>query len=243
MRRRPGVTLAELIISMSILFVVVATGVLTSQRARSNTGSRGLAEVLAAELRSARFQALSRRVPVALAFPSANGTQPCCRGYSWLEGRARGEVTRVRSLGTEYLNAALFIGQWPAPGSFAAEDAPAGTSADPAVLPLTNWLPPGQASDPALIFLPSGRVRSLNFPVLNGDYYIVAGQGFLTSGNTLTGVDAPYTIHVSRLGVVVVEKGVSASSVNLETRSAPVPVLAPLLTEESADVTSHSVSR
>lgn len=218
--RRRGLSLLELILVVAIFGMVAATGFVAVRRGHHTTGSKGMADVLADELRAARTLALSSRDPVGVLFP--RGGLNCCRGFYLAQGREAGRLVRGRNLGKEYGQASLFLGDWPSTlGAFDITDVDVGTADDNARLSLASWVPASHSTDSALIFLPSGRVRNHNFAHIGGHYVIVAGQGFQVSGTTLQGADEPYSVVVSPLGAVHVEKGVFSSSANLATRGAP----------------------
>lgn len=69
--------------------------------------------MLAQELRTAQQTALSARVPVALAIPSANGSQPWARSCYTLRGTVTPKVVRKREFGGEFPHARVFCGYWP----------------------------------------------------------------------------------------------------------------------------------
>lgn len=225
MIRRRALSLIELIMVLATMGTMLAL-TLVSMRSGSRTlGSRGLAEVLAEELRSARAQALSSRQPVGVLFPGGDGQ--CCRGYFVAQGRQLGKLVKGCNLGSEYGQASLFIGNWPSTlGSFSLTDLHIGLGDD--VLDLTNWRPAGHEQDRSLVFLPSGRVRGLNFSHSGGYYTVVSAQGIRSSGATLQGAAEAYSVVVSSSGAVQVEKGVFGTSVATDDPSAPRPDLATL---------------
>ncbi|MFN8608415.1 MAG: hypothetical protein U0931_12835 [Vulcanimicrobiota bacterium] len=221
MLRRRALSLVELIMVIATMVTMLALTLVSMRPATLATGSRGLAEVLAEELRSARSLAMSSRQPVGLLFPP--GSSGCARGYFLAQGRQAAQLLRGFNLGSEYGTASLFLGEWScSPGSFQLAPAHVGLADD--LVQLLGWLPGGHVSDRAIVFMPSGRPLGVNLKNVGGYYVVVAGQGFKTSGSTLLSASEPYSVVVSALGSIEVEKGIFSAASNLEDKSAPQPV-------------------
>jgi hypothetical protein len=223
--RRRALSLAELIMVLATMGAMLALTLVSLRSGSRSLGSRGLAEVLADELRSARALALSSRQPVGVLFPGGAGQS--VRGYFIARGRQLGQIVKGCNLGSEYGQASLFIGDWPSSlGVFSNTDLHLGLGDD--LLSLTGWRPTNHGTDRSLVFLPSGRVRGLDFPHTGGYYTLVAAQGVRVGGSTLQGAADPYSVVVSSQGAVQVVKGVFAASTNLEDPNAPRALPAPL---------------
>ncbi len=222
-RTEDGFSLFELVVGLAILLVILSAGFANLRSGQRQAGSRGLAELITEELRTARRLAMARRHPVAVVFPSDGGSNPCTRSFYYLEGQEQGVPSRVQTLGREYGSGMLFIGSWTGSESFV--DPVTSDMAD-AFDPAT-WLPPG-FTDQALIFMPTGRVRSSGLPVLDGNFHVLAGQDFEYSGLSATSAADPWTVTITPLGEIRVGPGAPGLT-NLPAGTLPSPANPPLL--------------
>ncbi|MEW6283207.1 MAG: hypothetical protein AB1758_31650, partial [Candidatus Eremiobacterota bacterium] len=237
MGRRRGVTVIELLVVAMIVGLIVAVGVVRLRQGQSGALSRGLAEVVAEELRMTRADAIARHVPIAVAFPSAGGNRPQAQALYNLEGEVNPRVVRARDYRGEFPQAFVFTGVWPLDGGLAATLAQPrlGTSWDRVDFSAWTNLP-----DPMLIFLPNGAVRSNGIPRFSQDYHLLVSQGISFAAAAApsggppslpgyfrpTAVCNPWTISVSPSGAVRVTPGVLAGSSIPRVPSYPITAAA-----------------
>ena len=218
--RSKGFSLAELIISMAIVGVILASGFLRISDKPNKATPQTVAHLLAEELRSARQRAMREKVQVAIAIPSANGTVPQSATYYRLEGDNRPRVTQSSHLGREYPGISLFVGLWNLDPSKLLNPA-AGNTMTPAndgpSWDFASWGAP-YPKDYHLIFSPTGAVYSSNLPLFDNSYHVIVSQGTAYSTTSLEGstlsllntASSPYTVTVSRTGLVRADSGVLA---------------------------------
>ncbi len=206
-RNRRGVSLLELVVAVGILAILAGLSLGNFGGAQKRAKARGTADVLAEEIRATRRRAMAKGYPVAMVFPTDGGTTPCTRSFYILEGREKGEFYRSRTLGHELADAFIFVGRYN--GSEVTGDPPTGDVAD--TFDPVRWLPAG-FTDNALIFTPTGRVRSNGLPVFHSSFHILTALGLNHSGTTATSATDPYTITVSPVGEVSVKTGAEGLS-------------------------------
>jgi type II secretory pathway pseudopilin PulG len=215
--RSRGFSLLELVIAVFTLAALAALslGGLAGQRERAT--SEGMARVLTAELESARVHALKNGHPVAICFPSSNGTTPETQSYYLLEGEVRPRATRSRILAGDFPQSSIVNAYWGAA-------ALASTSVDTKrAQMMATWLGTKAGKDFALIFLPDGTVTSNDLPLTDGSYRLLVASGATYSGGTptgttrfnptpnhfqLTGAFAGHTILISSTGRIQLISGI-----------------------------------
>lgn len=231
MNVRRGFTVAEVLVSMGIMAFLAAALFLNIRGPRYRAESQGAAEVLAEELRTAQQSAITSRVPVALAIPSANGSQPWARSYYTLRGTVAPKVVRRREFGGDFPHARVFCGYWPIDAAVLNDPGQGLTGANPQLgSPSDNfdfaaWGAP-VPNDYTLVFMPDGSVRSNGLPMFDGAYHLLVCNDVGYGGAaTPAGVSAPlvsyyapnrvaspYTITVGALGGISVDGGLTAVS-------------------------------
>ncbi|MEW6284304.1 MAG: prepilin-type N-terminal cleavage/methylation domain-containing protein, partial [Candidatus Eremiobacterota bacterium] len=239
--RLRGFSLVELLVALSVLMVILGLSLAGLGRARASATSRGLAEVVAEELRLARRAAIARQVPVAVAFPSAGGTLGHSQSLYVLEGEAVPRLTRVVNLAGDFPGACVFLGTWGVNGAALRDPSQTVTRTQPwSGLAPVAWSQ--GTSDWVFVFLPTGRVTSNGAPLFDAEYHLLACQGLDYQGAgpppgqgsppisyfAPRTVSLPLTIAVSALGEVSVLPGVVANdgSVTEVSTALPVPVSA-----------------
>ena len=141
--------------------------------ATGRAGAHALAQLVAEDLRAARQEAMARRRPVALCFPSGDGAKGHATACYVLEGEAAPRITRVREYGREFSQAQVFLGTWTSgttrnlslPGSKYADFKP------------NDWLPDERKQDYCFIFMPDGSVRTNDLPAFDGAYHLAVTAG------------------------------------------------------------------
>lgn len=211
-RRKSAFSLLEIMVAIGIFAILVGLSFTNLGSARQRAKAKGMADILAEEMRSARRRAMAKGYPVAVVFPTNAGSTPCTRSFYILEGREKGEYYRGKSLGNELADAFIFVGSYNS----------GETTGDPLTSDIsdnfnpTQWLPAG-FDDNALIFTPTGRVRSSDLPVFNESFHILTALDVEYSGITATSASDPFSVTVSPLGEISVKKGadgLAASGVN-----------------------------
>ncbi|MCA9777068.1 MAG: PD40 domain-containing protein [Candidatus Eremiobacteraeota bacterium] len=200
-------SLIELIVAVGIVVVLGALSFANLGGAQKRAKARGMADILAEEMRATRRRAMAKGYPVAMVFPTDGGATPCTRTFYILEGRERGEFFRSRTLGNELADAFAFVGSYN--GGESVGDPPTGDVAD--TLDPVDWLPAG-FSDNALIFTPTGRVRSNGLPVFDSNFHVLTALDVDYSGSTASSATEPYSITISPVGGISVETGAAGLS-------------------------------
>jgi type II secretory pathway pseudopilin PulG len=220
-------SLLEVLFALALATIVLAIGFRFIPSAPSRAATMGLAEEVAEELRQARQQALSEHQPIAVVFPSANGTIPISKGLYILRGEDTPAIVKTRRFDAEYGDTAVFAGLWPTPDS----SSPTVRAKDED-FDLATWL--GAVSDPAIVFLPSGVVRS-TLPSYNQRIGLLVSSRFVYAGNQANSAFRPQTIWVNPLGAVTIETGAPASVTQSESGDTVNAVLPPVLDTPGPD--------
>lgn len=233
--RKRGFTLLELLISAAIMALIGAVGVITTRQASNRGEVRGVAELVAEEIRAARQRAISQQVPVAVCLPSGNGSRAHSRGLYVMEGDFKPRVTQTVDYSKEYSQTCLFVGLWPTAGAITRTDPRNGSSTP--TFNFTNWQAP-YPNDPMLIFTPSGSVKSNGMPVFNGHYHILVSEGVeyastgapagsgtpVLSYYALSRAAMPHTVTVSPAGAVAVSRGIEGNTGGVSIAEGPLSV-------------------
>ena len=162
-----GFSFLELLVAISLATIILAMTLATRDSQKNRAGSEGLAQLLVAELRSARQQAMAQGSPVAICFPSHNASVPHAQSFYRLEGKAKGKMVAVSNLENDFPQGFSAIGYW---GTDITIDRPGG---EPASVNLESWLP-DNFSDYAVVFSPSGAITSNSLPLSSGAYQVLA---------------------------------------------------------------------
>jgi prepilin-type N-terminal cleavage/methylation domain-containing protein len=220
-------SLLEILVALAIASLVLGLGVLQLRGTRDASSSRGLAMVLAEELRRARESAIASQTPVAVCLPTNALSTPLAQKIYIASGLSMARATRVVDFSGDFSQALIFQGIWPVNSSFSTY--PRLNGQRYSGFDARRWLrnPNFPAHDMtrdfALVFTPDGGVVSNGLPCLQGAYQLVAGSGATvapaatptaeTSGQpalacwSLTSVGNPYTVSISSNGQISVRGG------------------------------------
>ncbi|MFA7481461.1 MAG: hypothetical protein WC314_13230 [Vulcanimicrobiota bacterium] len=234
MKSSRGLSLLELIVSTAVLAVIGTFGILSLQQPRGTAQSRAMAEMLLEEIRAARQQAITTQSPVALAFPSANGTSQITQSFYQLEGLVEPRVARAVDYSGNFPEACLYVGGW------GTADAPSGSFALNRDFAITNWIP-DDFSDHLLIFTPGGTVVSPGLPTFEGKFRLLVARGVDASGGRLAAAGSPFSISVSRTGATSLTPGMEGdpgvdTTSRVEVRAVPLPKLKPNPKDKSPEI-------
>ena len=221
--KRRGFTLAEILVAVSLAAFLLVLGATNFRAGVDAAQNSAVAQRLAGDLREARQLAITSGFPAALAFPSAGRTRSACQSYYRLQGAlAQPDLTTSLS---QAPSSCLVV------GSCASSD-----QVDP---PLSDtqaysrWV--ARVPDPALIFLPSGRLQSNGLPHTGGLYRILISEGAVLGPSTLGAgwmtplqVCRPYLVEANANGQVRVTQTISGATLSPSALAFPpqAPALA-----------------
>lgn len=208
--KRYGFSLLEVVMVMALTTLLLGLAAANLRTGAAGANSRGLATVVAAELRQARQQAISTQQPVAVIIPTRNGTMAWSQGVYVATGESVAHITRAVNFGREQPGGLLFMGVWPlASGALTTTPPTSGDRA--ATLNLSTWLPASMQSDYAFVFTPSGGVVTLGLPMFDGAYHLVAcAGGSFAPGSPFfspTSLGRPWTVTLDASGEVSLSSG------------------------------------
>ena len=236
-RRAPhhrGFTLAEIMLALALSAFLIFEGLLHLQHSKTVASTRGMAEMIAEQLRLARLHAIAEQRPVGIVFPSSSGSVPHGQSLYFLEGETLPQITRTLNFAGDFPTACCFVGIWPIDNG-ALKDPTAttsisqprtGTAAD--TFKVSDWASPLK-QDYYFVFTPAGTLKTNDLPSYDHEFHILVSAGIQFSGGSLTGtatvtpapayfnadlVAQPYTITISPLGAVAVSPGIPAGQAN-----------------------------
>lgn len=227
---RRGFSLLELLVAAGILVMVMLLSAINLHGAHGKANARGLAGVIADQLRLARQEALANQEPVAVCFPSQRGTRPHSQGFYVMHGNEIPRMSRVVNFRDEFPRAVAVVGTW-AESSGTLTIQPNLPGSKSSRIDLDNWLTASMKDDYCFVFTPEGGVITNGLPYFNGSYHVLASSGAEFSaaapppGATSVIPSAPcfsptrlgetYTVAVSSSGAIRVESGVTGATANL----------------------------
>lgn len=225
---RRGASLLEVMLVCALLLALAAIGLQSSHHQRAQADTQGLAQALAGRLTGSRELAMRLGEPVALAFPSQNGTRQLASGCYELRGFERARWLESWSFAGEYPETGVFAGSWSAGAWLDRQRDCAGSGLD-----VTSWNR-ADPRDPVVVFLPNGAALSSQ-PLVQGAFRLVVCQALEARSGSLLGrpswrlsrVQAPVTLAVTPEGRVSLETGlVPAGGVELVTEGLTRPASA-----------------
>lgn len=236
-RGKPGYSIIELLIVIALVMLGLGA-VIVQMRPQAGGGQscRGMALMVAGELRNARLQALNTHSTQAVCIPGDNATTPCAQNLYVMSGHGHTAPRRIIDYAKDFPGAYIFVGMW-------GQSSGANYTINNPTYPPFNavkWTNP-PVNDYIFAFTPDGKVRSNDVAHLeNGNYYILVSDGLAFSNAAappgtpisgayspgyfqLTGADQPYTITITPTGSVSVTQGVAgADSTVSQTANTPV---------------------
>lgn len=192
----------ELMVGMMLVGMALALIVPRGQSTKDKASCKVTAEELVARLRQARQTAMTKSIPVAVAFPITSSLYHTDEAF-FLEGEVNPKVTSRWKIQQPYPEVAYFVGTWSGPTW---DTAPVMETASKNFDP-SAWfdsVPPPLAK--MFIFTPSGNAVS-QAQAADGRFRVVVGTG-IQGGATLTAAGNPFTVWVSPSGEVGMEPGV-----------------------------------
>ncbi|MBT9587613.1 prepilin-type N-terminal cleavage/methylation domain-containing protein [bacterium] len=243
MKKRRGVSLIELIMSLFLISLLTVLAFVNINQHRSKYPCQALADTVAEQLRLARQTAISEQQPVAIGIPSGGGTIPVSQSIYWATGHSMARVTKVLDFSSSYPGQVLFEGSWAAGDGIFPRTAGGSREAFVAAPWLLNPHMGGYQMplDYCLVFTPDGGVTSNGMPVRNGAYHIVVAAGAaytparvppVLSGSQTSALNyfqanvlgTPYQVEVMTTGAVRVVQGLAQA---FNTNEQPVAAVAP----------------
>ena len=204
----------ELLVGMSLVVLGLLLFVPSGRNTKDVASSRSAAEELVARLRAARQNALTKGVPIGVAFPRTPSIYHTDEAVQY-EGEVTPQVTERWKIQQPDPRVVYFTGQWDGP-TWA--EAPILTNAfsdfdpDPAV-----WFGAVAPPDAAIfIFTPAGTAVSSE-EAGDGRFRIAVGMG-LDTGATLTAINSPFTIWIDPSGEIGFEPGLYNGAAVASTR-------------------------
>jgi prepilin-type N-terminal cleavage/methylation domain-containing protein len=207
--KQRGYSLMELMVGLMLVGMALALLVPSGQGTKDAATTKTTAEELVARFRQARQTAITKSVPVAVAFPIAANIFHTDQAF-FLEGEVNPRVTEQWKIQQPYKETVYFTGTWNGPDW---DDAPVMETASKNFDPDTWFGPADPPQANMYIFTPSGNMVS-KCQAADGKYRVLVGMGVSSSGGgLLTTASVPYTVWISPSGEVGMDKGVYGGEV------------------------------
>jgi type II secretory pathway pseudopilin PulG len=203
LNRRRGYSLMELIVGFMLVAIGLALFVPSGRGTKDIATSRAAAEELVARLRAARQTAITKGVPVAVAFPRTPSIFHTDEAFQ-LEGETSPQVTERWKIQQPDPRVVYFTGQWMGPTW---DVAPVLTTAYSEFDPEPSvWFGPVTPPEATMfVFTPAGNAVSTE-EAADGRFRVVVGMG-IDTGATLSAVNAPFTIWIDPSGEIGFDPG------------------------------------
>ncbi len=203
-QKQRGFSLMELIVGLSIMLMALYLFVPNGKGTKDVVTTQTAAEELVARFREARQVAVTKGVPVAVAFPRTASSFHTDVGFR-LEGETSPQVTTHWKIQQTRTNVSYFTGQWQGP---VWANAPVLVTASKAFDPKPSvWFDTATPPMAAMyVFTPSGNAVSTE-KAADGKFRMIVGMG-IGPGSTLSAVNSPYTVWIDPSGEVGFERGV-----------------------------------
>jgi type II secretory pathway pseudopilin PulG len=169
---------------MVLLGIVILIGVPSMGESKKKAEVKALANILAEEMRLARQKAITKQVPVGVAFPSDRATKAHCQSYYILEGDTA-KLKKVANYKAEYPSSYIFNGFWDVDTSKLQNPSSTTTNAQPRTgsnydnFDVRSWGGTRfkDSKDFLFLFTPAGTVKTNNLPNFDGNFHIVVAKG------------------------------------------------------------------
>ncbi|MBS2038958.1 PD40 domain-containing protein [bacterium] len=238
--RRRGLTLAELLVVISLILLGLSVVVVNLHRRPAGAqGSMGLAKQLVAELRGVRSKARSTGSPRALCIPSNGGVTPCSQSYYLLHGHGKTAPRLVVDTSRDFPDTYLFVG-------ICTPSTIGSSNLNPPAFMVASWLNP-VIRDFVLTFTSDGKFYTNDLPHDSaGNTYVVVSDGLgyvsasapsgtATMGSSpppyfsLTRANQPWIVKISSSGAIGLSQdfGNSGSTVAISNSQPSAPSTAP----------------
>lgn len=217
--KRRGYSLMELVVGMMLIGIALSLIVPSGQTTKDAATTKTSAEELVARFRQARQAAMTKSVPVAVAFPIEGDALQTTEAY-FLEGEVNPKVSQRWKIQQPFPEVAYYVGSWSGPEW---APAPVMKTASSNFKPGTWFGPAEPPSARTFIFTPSGNVVS-EAQAADGKYRVVVAMGVQSGGGYLTAASTPYTVWISPSGEVGMESGLHKGEVysSYDKRSGPL---------------------
>jgi type II secretory pathway pseudopilin PulG len=240
MRRRRAFSLLEVTLVVVLMAIIAVVGIVNTRQGQTRGQTAGVAELVAEELRSARFRAISQNVPTAVVFPASLASKGVSQGLYVLEGDIAPRVVRSVRYDREYPDVRLFIGTWPSTVALGRDDVKNGANGKD--FKVRSWDIPN-TKDYVVMFTPSGSVKTNGLPRFGNSYHLAVCSG-LTSVATsapagsqptgldyfaLTSISSPSTVSIGASGEIRVKNelfdngGLAVSNSSIVTAVGALP--------------------
>lgn len=258
MSRLRGITMAELIVTISLLLLGLSA-VFANIRHTSTQGAGELARQVANELRNMRKTAMTTGNPRAFCIPTNNASTPIAQSYYTLRGHGKTLPRMVTDTRRQCPGTYLFVGMFgavPERVSSLVHSSPSYPPVTPAEPPFlaSTWMNP-VVRDFAFIFLPDGTLATNDLPHdARGNTYLVVADGLdftaagpptgtATMGSNpppyfkLTAVNNCYTLKISSSGAISLAQGLPNPDPAIVVK--PEPPAVPSLAAAPPPVITH----
>jgi Tol biopolymer transport system component len=236
--RRNGLSLAELLIALSISLLGLSAVIVNLKPSKAGPGARELAIELAKEFRSIRNKARTFGAPRALCIPSNGSTTPYAQSFYTMAGMPGNTKPRKQvDYASRFPGLYMFVGVLSGGSQI---DAPRGSFA------LNNWLKPGN-KDFIFAFDSNGNVATNDLPHdASGTCRVVVCDGLdfdpvgtpsgtsSTPGNVppyfkLKRVNKAFTVSLTPSGSVLLSQGLAGADASvIQTKDEPNPASTPV---------------
>jgi prepilin-type N-terminal cleavage/methylation domain-containing protein len=209
---RRGFTVAEVLVVMALLGFLVTMTLVQFRGSKNRASNDGVAEIIAAQLRSARNLADAKGYPVGVFFPKTDGAQ-FGQGLYVIAGHSNPVLVRSWNGSGDHPDSQIFTGFWNTLARVEAQE-----------LTPTEW-GAARPDDAGVIFHPDGSISS-QIPSFDGGVHIVVGSNMVATFGSLSGIPSaqlsgilkPSTVTVSRSGVIATQTGLpSPAGVAMES--------------------------
>lgn len=193
--RRQGFSIIELVLGLAIVSIFLGMTVITLRQSISQEGPRALAYTVTSDLKAARAEAQRSGNLVAFCLPSDGKTNSFSHNAVVRKGQQSGHLHKILNYGREY-RGFIFAGAWSGSVLETHEVTP-------------DWRTSTQ-EEMAIYFRPDGTAFSNDIPAVQGNYPLVVGSAFQSSGGgpsaTLSAIKNPHTIWVSQAGTITIDE-------------------------------------